>query len=266
MTEALDNKTVRAPGVIRWWDAPVAFIGGTLFGILLIFIAGVIALIMSGNAGSPLIPLPERILLQLQSLLLKSFAANYVILFLSDLGLLAGIWFVARWRIAKPVAHYFSPIGVTTLTLALLTGAVLSIAINGGNVLFSRLTGIAFDETASERILAPHTPPQFAATIAVVVLFAPFVEEFFFRGLFFAWLRQTGGLWLASAVSSLTFAALHGQFEIHPGVQGWLYSAELLIAGVVLAAWAVRAGSLRASLATHAAFNLAATLIGIFLP
>jgi membrane protease YdiL (CAAX protease family) len=62
------------------------------------------------------------------------------------------------------------------------------------------------------------------------------------------------------------FGLLHGQFLNHPDGQGWLASAELILAGAVLAGWVVRTGSLRASFATHAAYNLGATFFSVLVP
>ncbi len=81
--------------------------------------------------------------------------------------------------------------------LALASGVALSLAINGGNALLSRYHRIEFHDSAVERALIPHGPVQFVIALFVVALFAPFVEEFFFRGLFFTWL-QRGAVWWRS--------------------------------------------------------------------
>ena len=54
-----------------------------------------------------------------------------------------------------------------------------------------------------ERALVPHGAVQIVIAAFVVALFAPFVEELFFRGLFFTWLRQRG----AALMAKLTAAA-----------------------------------------------------------
>ena len=46
--------------------------------------------------------------------------------------------------------------------------------------------------------------------LIVGCLFAPFVEELFFRGLVYAWLRQRIPVVAAVAVSALMFASMHG--------------------------------------------------------
>ncbi len=49
-------------------------------------------------------------------------------------------------------------------------------------------------------------------------------------------------------------------------MQGWLYSVELFFAGIALAWWVVRTGSLRTSWALHAAFNATAIVFSVLLP
>jgi membrane protease YdiL (CAAX protease family) len=100
----------------------------------------------------------------------------------------------------------------------------------------------------------------------VVSLIAPFAEEFLFRGLVFRWLAGWRGQLFAVVVSAIIFGLMHGQFLIHPDAQGLLASLELIIAGAVLAILAARSGSLRTSFATHAAYNLGATLFSLLVP
>jgi len=288
-------------GTIRWYDPPIAFFGGTFAGIALTAVAGVIALVAAMHRGYH--PDQESILAFIQA----SFWANHVTLILSDLGLVAIVWLVARRRIAGPVAHYFPPIGPGAWALALAAGVVLSIATNGGNELLSRFAGIAFHDSVVERALVPHGAAQFVVAVFVIALLAPVVEEFFFRGLFFTWLRQAGDVlvakltaaagaraarkpmavapatqarlfkafmwlhqkgsaWFAVLISALLFAAVHGQTFQHPGLQGWIFTAELFLAGIVLALFAWRGGSLRASFAVHAAFNATAIVFSALFP
>jgi membrane protease YdiL (CAAX protease family) len=194
-----------------------------------------------------------------------SFGANMLALVASDTGLGFVIWLVARRRIAAVMSYYFPPTGACILSLAALNGVALSLVLNGGNELLSRAKLIEFSDTDVERALVPHGAMQFLVSVTVVSLLAPFVEEFFFRGLLVTWLRQKHGLWFAMSVSGALFAAAHGQMFVHPNAQGWLYTGELLLAGVILAQWTVRTGTLRTSLAVHAAYNLTATLFSVLL-
>lgn len=245
-------------GRIRWWDPVIAFVGGSAAGIVLASILGGAALLIAMRLDyHPSAP-------KLLTLLKTNFATNQFGLAVSDLGLLLVVWLVARRRIVGPVAHYFRPIDGRTLLLALGGGLALSLVLNGANEILYYARTVSFQSSDMERALVPHSAIQFLLSIAVVSLLAPFVEEFLFRGLLIDWLKHKGGLQLAAIASALAFAAVHGQFVIHPGVQGWLYTVELMIAGVILALVVARTGSLRTSLATHAAYNAAATLLSMF--
>ncbi len=295
-----DNVTTRDANFV-WWEPTIAFFGGTLAGVLLAVVLGLVVLVIAMRGGYQ----PSQV--KLVALMQTSFAANHAVLVASDLGLAAVIWLIARRRIARPLAHYFPPAGVRAVMLALASGVALSLAINGGNELLSRITHIKFKDSVVERALVPHGAVQFAVALLVVALFVPFVEEFFFRGLFFTWLRQKGAVlvakltaaagaraarkpmavapatqarlfkafmwlhqkgaaWFAILVSALAFGAVHAEVFIHPGAQGWLFSVELFLAGIALAWWVVRSGSLRTSWALHAAFNATAVVFSVLLP
>jgi len=246
-------------GRLRWWDLVIAFFGGTFAGIVLAVIVGGVAVAIAMRHGYH----PNAASL---ASLTKNFTANHVLLLISDLGLVAVVWLVARRRVARPLTYYFPPASGRALLLAVLSGLVLSLLLNGGNELLSRTSLIQFHDTDIERALVPHGAAEFLASVAVVAVFAPFVEEFFFRGLLYGWLRQRNGVWLSAVVSGVLFAAAHGHMFVHPGAQGWLYTAELALAGVVLALWVARTGSLRTSFATHAAYNAAAIAFSVLLP
>jgi membrane protease YdiL (CAAX protease family) len=262
MAEPTERNREATPrdGNFRWWDLVVAFFGGTFVGIALTALAGVVVILIAIRHG--LNPERRTLLAAVQA----SFWINHAILVLSDLGLVGTIWLVARRRLARPIAHFFAPAAATPLALAALSGAGLSLLLNGINEFLSAASLVRFEDSAVERALVPHSLVQAIVSVAVVALFAPFVEEYFFRGLFFTWARQTGGAVLAVALTAAGFALVHGHFLLHPGLQGWIYTVELFIAGVVLAQWVLRTGSLRTSFATHAAYNAAAIAFSVVLP
>ncbi|HEY0107758.1 MAG TPA: CPBP family intramembrane glutamic endopeptidase [Rhizomicrobium sp.] len=247
-------------GAVRWSDLLIAFFGGSFAGVVLSVLVGGAALLIAVAMGFRLNGGGFVGCIQ------NSFWVNQAAIVLSDLGLLATIWLVARWRTPHPVRHYFPPLAASTLALAALSGVALSLLLNGGNELLARASLVTFRDSAVERALVPHSAAQFAASLAVVALFAPLVEEFFFRGLFYAWLRRSRSVGVAVCVTALAFALGHGHFLLHPGAQGWLYTSELALAGVVLALWVARTGSLWASFATHAAYNAVAIAFSVLLP
>jgi len=94
--------------------------------------------------------------------------------------------------------------------------------------------------------------------VVAVVVVAPVVEEFFFRGLFFRTLRDRYGLWVGAIGSGMLFALLH------TGAGGMAQKLMLQIAiglfGVGLALLYDRRGKLGANVAAHAVFNLITVL------
>jgi membrane protease YdiL (CAAX protease family) len=142
----------------------------------------------------------------------------------------------------------------------------MAVVLNGLNELLSDGNIIVFRDSETERALLPHGAGQFLASVAVVSLIAPFSEELLFRGLVYRWLAGWRGQVFAVVISAVIFGLLHGQFLIHPDAQGLVASIELIIAGAVLAYLAVRSGSLRTSFATHAAYNLGATIFSVLVP
>jgi len=245
---------------VRWYDLLIAFFGGNLLGIVLTVIAGGIALVVAMQHGfHPTVP-------TITAFAKKDFWFNHAALVLTDIGLVFMIWLTARWRFERPIGHFFAPVPPATVILAALSGVALSLAMNGGNALLEYFHVMTFHNVDVELALVPHTPTQIAATLAVVALFAPFVEEYFFRGLFFTWVNGKWGATAATLVTAIAFAVAHAHFYVHPGAQGLLYTSELFLAGIVLALWVARTGSLRTSFATHAAYNATAILFSVLLP
>jgi membrane protease YdiL (CAAX protease family) len=245
---------------IRWYDLVIAFVGGNLLGAVLATILGIGVLLFAMQHGFH----PTR--QNLTVYMTKDFWANHAALVVTDIGFVAMTWLMARWRFARPLGHFFPPVPLVTILLAALSGFALSLALNGGNALLEYYRVMTFHNVDAELALVPHTPAEFAATIAVVAFFAPLVEEYFFRGLFFTWADAKWGAVAATLITGATFALVHGHLLIHPGLQGVLYTVELFIAGVVLARWVAGTGSLRTSFATHAAYNATAILFSVLVP
>ena len=83
----------------------------------------------------------------------------------------------------------------------------------------------------------------------------PFVEELFFRGVLFGWLRQKWPFWAAALLSSAVFALLHGEPSIIAGT---------VVLGL-LAAWAVeKSGSLWSAVVIHL-LNNAVKVLALYL-
>lgn len=88
--------------------------------------------------------------------------------------------------------------------------------------------------------------------ILVVVVLAPLVEEFFFRGLLLQALLRHMGRWPAVAVQALIFSAVHFQ----P-----LQAAGLFVFGLIAGGLVTHTGRLGPGWAMHVAFNAATVTV-----
>jgi hypothetical protein len=166
-------------------------------------------------------------------------------------------------RVGSPFAAYFPALPVGTVLLAFASGIAVSLMLNGGNQLLQDAGWVAFHDTPTERAMVPHGAGQLLVSLLTVSLLAPLTEELIFRGLLMRWLLPFAKVTGAVLISGVVFGLIHGQFFLHPGVQGWLLTVQLALTGVLLGAWVARTGSLRTSFAMHAGFNLAATVLSV---
>jgi membrane protease YdiL (CAAX protease family) len=96
------------------------------------------------------------------------------------------------------------------------------------------------------------------AFVVAVVLVAPVVEEFFYRGLFYRSLRDRYGVWVGAIGSGVVFAISHtGAGSL---AQKLMLQIAIGLFGVGLALIYERRGKLGANVAAHAVFNLITVL------
>jgi len=91
------------------------------------------------------------------------------------------------------------------------------------------------------------SPLVTVAMFFVACVVAPINEELIFRGAIFRYLRQRFSRGFAFSVSSICFAALHGN---------WASFLPLAVLGVVLALAYERTGDIRVPIVAHGLFNL----------
>ena len=98
-------------------------------------------------------------------------------------------------------------------------------------------------------LLLPPRPDEVETTVAAVgaVVAAPLGEELFFRGLLFRSLRRRFRFSVSAAISAAAFGLVH----VLP-----LLIPLMFVVGIALAYVFERRGSLLASIAAHAAFNV----------
>jgi hypothetical protein len=96
-----------------------------------------------------------------------------------------------------------------------------------------------------------HTPLDAWLMSGFGVLFAPFVEEIFFRGLLFPALARHTGTLISLAITSAAFGA------VHSAQLGWAWSqvALIVLVGIVLTSIRWRFHSLASSTLVHMGYN-----------
>ena len=116
--------------------------------------------------------------------------------------------------------------------------------------------GIEMPESFIEFMLAE---PILLGFISVVVV-APIIEEFLFRGFLYSQLRRSFLKdWGAVAVSSLVWTAIHFQYEV--GILFFLF-----LFGLFLGYFRIKYNSLLIPVALHALNNLIAFMLTIYFP
>ena len=147
------------------------------------------------------------------------------------------------WHFGVRATPFWPTVGWTLLAFALMLGVEVGVI---------ELFGV--DETDFEE-LGDLSPLAGIAIAIVVVVLAPVAEEIFFRAFFYRALRTKLRVWSTSLITGCVFASVHLQY----------YGEPVLL--FVIAAFGIgqcllyeRTGSLFAVIATHAAFNMVATL------
>ena len=125
-----------------------------------------------------------------------------------------------------------------------LTLTVLVVLLVAESVLESLLHG-AREQGLEPSHWEPSKAPQFFLNAAVVVIAAPIVEEFTFRGLGFRLLAPLGTA-VAVVGTAVAFAADHGLVEGFPA---------LFLFGIGVALVRLRTGSIYPGMMLHASFN-----------
>ena len=120
----------------------------------------------------------------------------------------------------------------------------------------------------NQDFIAPSTPDlvPLAGSVAVICLLVPVLEETLFRGVFYAYLQERRGLWIAAGGSTALFAFAHG--ATLSVLQSWsdqlLVLTVFVLVGLMALKLRVRSGSLYPAIALHATYNATALVAPIF--
>ena len=128
--------------------------------------------------------------------------------------------------------------------LALVSGAALGFAARGYLMLLQRWPELAEPLHTGERYIASHDS-EHVWLLVTAVLFAPFAEEYLFRGMLFRALQREWGDKRAIFGSALFFAIYHPPLSWPP----------VAIAGAAAAWLFARGGHLLPCVVMHMAYN-----------
>ena len=128
-------------------------------------------------------------------------------------------------------------------------GAVLFLELPLSHVIDRLMTWLQMDHPLQQSVTMfqkLERPGDIIVFILIASMIVPFIEELFFRGFFYSFLRRYLGVWPAIVLSAAVFAVAHA--NLGSGLQLWLL-------GVVLAAAYEHTGSLLLPMGIHGCFN-----------
>ncbi|PKQ02491.1 MAG: hypothetical protein CVT73_18210 [Alphaproteobacteria bacterium HGW-Alphaproteobacteria-12] len=162
--------------------------------------------------------------------------------------------FLLRWRGYRMRRVYFRPLHPLFLGAAIATGAILSALVM---VLLLALPPETQQQLMEQNdLLMPKGMGEAVTLFAIAVVLAPVAEEIYFRGIVLGVLGRSMPFAVAAGLSAAFFSLSHGHLFNAAGAGGWVLTGVIFVLGMVLAIAARRAGSLRASIAVHASYNL----------
>jgi uncharacterized protein len=219
------------------WYAPVALLAA--FGAITFAALPVLPLILVSGLSDTL----GAIALLVLALLQDGVFVGAAVLF-------AGLSRAPRaWHFGVRATPLWPTLGWTLLAFALMLGIEVGVV---------ELFGV--DETDFEE-LGDLSPLAAIAIAIVVVVLAPVAEEIFFRAFFYRALRTRLRVWSASLITGCVFASVHLQYYAEP-----VLLLVIAVFGIGQCLLYERTGSLFAVIATHAAFNMVASLEVATLP
>ena len=127
----------------------------------------------------------------------REMLAMLALFFISSLIALAIAVAPMGWRVLPALG--FRPARLWTIVLGAIGALIVSVAVSQ----------LGEPEGVKQALDVARTPSLLVASLVVMALLAPLVEEAVFRGLLYGWVAGRWGTTLAWLVSSILFAAAH---------------------------------------------------------
>jgi membrane protease YdiL (CAAX protease family) len=215
----------------RWpaWYAPVAFLAAFVATIIAVIPIGIVA----DAAGSDLEDAPPGLMLAL-ILVQDAVFVGTALLFAAQ---------KVRpkpWHFGLRRTRFWPTVGWAALGFA---------AFFLFQVLYSVLIQPEGEQSVAEDLGADESTVALVSGAFLVIVLAPFAEEFFFRGFFYRALRTRLNVWIAAVIDGIVFGAVH-----FTGTQTLSILPVLAGLGIVFCLVYERTGTLYAPIGLHA-FN-----------
>lgn len=234
---------------VLWTDVAAPLPAFLLFFILLIVALLVATPILARHGIS------QSDLYKQLPLLARQPAMTQLLTALSDLVLLFFLWRIARRVAGSSLVARYRSAGRLLPLICLVAGAALAVSVIVGLGQLAAHEIVKFHPRPEERFFVDGAAYQYPVVILTAAIVAPFVEEFYFRGVLLSWLGRKITILPAILVSAVLFGLLHFRFSSHPGAEGWVLTGVIALIGLVNAILAVRTKSLWPPFALHAGYN-----------
>ena len=233
---------------------------GSIFGVAVVFAILVVWIVAAAaTGGGKVFADPDRLANTIQS----SFYANMAIIGGFYVPVMWLMWRAAKRFTPHPIGWFYARVSPLIAALGLLAGVAYSGLCLVTENFLTRRYGIDFNVGGMAAIF-PKTPAELALGLFVIGVLAPFAEEWYFRGFLLRWLRQSMSATVAVVITAVVFALVHFFMLLQPGGAGWVSTGEVVVMALVMAAWALRSGSLWPSFAIHLGYN-AVVVVHMFL-
>jgi membrane protease YdiL (CAAX protease family) len=219
------------------WTAPVALVAAFAVALL----GGAIVTVIAIALGAASDDLPPGVLM--------------VATVIQDIGFVAAAIVFARLAY-PPAARHFGLRGTRVLkAIGLVIGIYLAYAMFAG--VWSQVVDLGEPKDQLDDLGVDESDVLLACGAVLVCVVAPVVEEFFFRGFFYAALRNWRGMWPAAILTGIVFGGIHvGSAEAGALV-------PLMVFGVGLCLIYEWSGSLYPCIGLHALNNAIAFGVGV---
>lgn len=236
-----------------------------IYLILALFLAPLIARyllkILYGTTDLTTIPIIVLTGLQL-AIMVAIFSLLQIFMFSSDPILVRKIWKNSALEYSRPIEFDFG-LGILTWILSFPIVTIMSEVID---FLLKLLFGYTYLEQTAVKFVkqAVGSPLSLIFALLSVLVMAPLIEEFLFRGVLQTYLKKRLGPRIAILLSALFFAFFH--FSLSQGLGNISLLLSLFLLGGYLGFLYQRQGSLWAPIGLHMSFNLVSALRILFFP